>query len=554
MKTTCEFRFGFWDVSARADASLQVTDNQPWARIEDINREDGAVFPNTVTLEPGFGWPLDGSKEWFPAIPQNENWGWWSGQLSQADGSFAAPQTLTVTFTENHSSAGLTFRFFATLPRSINIKWYSLKGELLQDRDFIPDSLEYFCECQVENYGKVIVTIPSMAAAHRFLRCAFLLFGATEIIDWRRVQKASLLEEISPVSLTLPVSTLNLSFFTPGGRFSLLNPSGAYRLFQWKQQVTAYASLEGEKRYMGVYYLQEASGLADSLVDLQLVDIVGVLDTLSFDGGIYNGVPVRELLDAVLEPEDVGYALDLSLENVTLTGYLPVCSKREALQQIAFALGAIVDTTRGDVMRFYPLPSGACSAIEPSRKITGHKVTLGELVTRVDVTAHSYRLDSEARELVKTVLPPGLHRLNFSAPAKTEAAAGGVLVKSHPNYAVVEVSRETEVILTGREYRDDASVFTVQTDPLPAGAKSSAKAVKDATLLDAGKAMKAAQRVYEYYQLRYTGEGRLLPGGERVGQKAELQSLGGRTLSGPVERIITDLTGSCIITMTMKGA
>ena len=52
MKTTCEFRFGFWDVTARGDAHFAVSQNQDYARIEDINSEDPIVFPNVATLEP----------------------------------------------------------------------------------------------------------------------------------------------------------------------------------------------------------------------------------------------------------------------------------------------------------------------------------------------------------------------------------------------------------------------------------------------------------------------------------------------------------------------
>lgn len=554
MSTTCEFRFGFWDVTARADATFQVSDNQPWARIEDMNLEDGAVFPDVVTMEPGFGWPLTGTKAWFPAVPTAVTWGWWSEQLSRADGTFTNPPTLTVTFSENHSSAGITFRFVATLPKSVNIKWYSLTGVLLADRDFTPDRMEYFCDYQVENYGKVIVTIPAMSAAHRFLRCSFILFGVLEIIDGQWVQKAELCEEINPVGLALPIDTLALSFFTPGGRFSLLDPSGAYRLFQWKQQITAYSTVDGVQQPMGVYYLQEMTGLVDSLVDLQLVDIVGVLDTQTFDGGIYTAIPVRELLDAILGPEDVDYTLDPSFEGVTFTGYLPICSKREALQQIAFALGAVVDTTRGEVMRFYPMPTSTHHVIDPARKIVGHKVTLEELVTRVDVTAHAYRLNEEVRELTKTTLDVGRHRLTFTGPVKVSGVTGATLVECHPNYAVVNVAQAGEVILTGREYVDDTSIFTVQTEPLPAGAKSSIKAITGATLIDAAKAPAAARRVYTYYQLRYTDEGLLLPGMEQVGQWVELQSLGECTLAGPVERLTIDLARGCLEAITLRGA
>ena len=98
MKTTCEFRFGFWDVTARGDAHFAVSQNQDYARIEDINAEDPIVFPNVATLEPDFGFPLDGSKEWLPDNARLTQWGWWSTDLSGGDLTFSNPPTLTVTF------------------------------------------------------------------------------------------------------------------------------------------------------------------------------------------------------------------------------------------------------------------------------------------------------------------------------------------------------------------------------------------------------------------------------------------------------------------------
>jgi len=556
MITSCEFHFGFWDVTARADAVFHVSDNQPWAVIEDMNRETPATHPDVVTLEPGFGWPLTAARTWFPGDPENYTWGWWSTQLSRQDGSFANPPVLTTYFNHNHSSAGITLMFYATLPRSVNIKWYALNGALLANRDFVPDTMTYFCDYQVENYGKVVITIPGMSAAQRFLRCVLILFGVLEVIDGRRVQKAEITEELDPIALTLPIQTMLLSFFTAGGRFSLLDPSGAYRLFQWKQQITAYATVDGAHRPMGVYYLQEAAGMVDNVVDLSLVDSVGILDTLPYSGGIYDHVALVALLDELLEPEGMEYELDHSFAGETITGYLPSGTKRQALQQIIFAIGAVIDTTRGEVIRIYPAPLPVSRSIGPDRKIVGHKVTLEELVTRVDVTAHAYHLNDEARELIKSELTAGQHTLHFSTPAYVTQVSGATLVINHPNYAVVDVPADGEVILTGQEYVDDATIYTMQTSPLPAGAKSSVKAISGATLVDGSKVAAVARRLYAYYQRRYTDEGRILPGTdvERVGQMIEMQSLGGKSLTGAIERLVIDLSGGHLAKITMRGA
>lgn len=560
MTTSCEFRFGFLDVTARDDATFFVSENQPFARIEDINQESEITFPDVVTLEPGFGWPLDGSKVWFPAAPADYTWGWWSEQLSGADGIFENPPTLTVTFMDDegiptpHSSAGITMNFFATLPGVINIKWYDLAGELLADQDFTPNRLAYFCDYQVENYSKVVITVRSMAAAHRYLRCTFILFGVMEILDGARVQKAELCEEIHPAALSLPINTLSLSFYTADGHFSLLDLSGAYRLFQWKQQVDAYATVDGERRFLGIYYLQEASGFEDGVADLILVDIIGLLDTLDFNGGVYVEIPLRDLLDAILVPEGVDYTLDPSFERVTLTGHLPICSKRQALQQIALAIGAVIDTTRGAVMRFYPAPVTAPALVGPDRKIIGHKVTLEPLVTQVDVTAHAYGLNDEVRELSKSERAAGRHRITFNKPTVITDVSGAEVVESHPNFVVLDVADPGEVIITGQEYVDSTAIYTVLTDPLPAGAKSSVKTIQDYTLIDSTKAPAVAQRIYDYYQRRYTDEGQILPGNEVVAQAVEVRSFGGRSITGHIQRLTTDLVGGYIAKWTVRGA
>lgn len=85
MKTTCEFRFGFWDVTARGDAHFAVSQNQDYARIEDINAEDPIVFPNVATLEPGFRLSAGRLEGVAPDNARLTQWGWWSTNLSGGD-------------------------------------------------------------------------------------------------------------------------------------------------------------------------------------------------------------------------------------------------------------------------------------------------------------------------------------------------------------------------------------------------------------------------------------------------------------------------------------
>lgn len=562
MITTCEFSFGFWDVSARSDAALVAANKQVWSRAEDILKDDLEVM-DIATLEPDFGWPLDGTKSLMPNNPTGYTWGWWSAELSGEDGLFSNPPQLTITFSDDtgaatpHSSVGITLDFAATLPETVNIKWYGEQDNLLSSKDFTPNSYRYFCENSISNYYKLVITIPSMQEPQRYLRVTGIIFGVIELIDNQRVTQATIVEETNPAALTLPINTLKLSFYTPDGRFELLNPQGAYSMIQFKQEIKAYKTIDNVKSYMGKYYLQEATGTVDAVTQLSCIDVIGLLDTLEYKGGLYTNTPVTDLLNDILAPDDIAYTLDSAFVPIKITGYLAISSKRVALQQIAIAIGAIIDPTHGETIKIYPAPAldSPDISITSNRKIIGHKITLEELVTQVDVTAHEYTPgeDSSLKEVAKASLGVGVHTITFSSPAEVSNVRGGSLKMSHPNYCIVEVSSPGEVIVKGYPYVDTTTIYTAKTETLPAGTKTGVKSITGATLIDPTKAQAAAIRVYNYYQLRYKDEGRLLPGNETIGNIVEISSMGGNNLTGYIQRITTDLSNGGLETITVKG-
>ena len=553
MKTTCEFRFGFWDVTASGDASLAASENQSFADVDDVKNEDGIDVLDVATLEPGFGWPLDGSKSIMPDDPESYTWGWWSTQLSSAGGAFSSPPSLTTTFSGNHSSAGITLTFFGTLPLLVNIKWYDLSDSLLADETYAPDSFTYFCARQVEDYGKVVITVHSMQYEDRYLRVTRVLFGALVVLDAARVRSAKVTEEVDPSLLTLPISKLALSFYTADGSLDLLEPGGAYTLFQTNQEFVGYATVDGERRLMGKYYHRAADGADEAVTDIDGEDAFGVLDRAEFNGGIYVDEPLEDLLDALLTPEGIDFTADAAFTGVTLTGYLPICKKRAALQQVVFTVGALPLTVRREGLAFVPVPSAATAAITPTRKIKGHNVKQEDLITQVDVTAHQYTLETDCTQLSKSALAAGEHTITFGSPVSVTAASGATITEAHPNYCVVQVASGGDVILSGYRYTDATTVYTAKTDPLPAGAKNSVKSIDRVTLIDPGKAAGIASRLLAYYQNRYTDEGKILPGDEVTGEVAELSSLGGQSITGHIRRMVIDLSGGYISSIVIRG-
>lgn len=560
MKTSCEFRFGFWDVAARADASFAESQNQEFADIADINIDGGISFPNVATSETNFGWPLDGTKKLLPMDADTLTWGWWSTELSRADKSFLNPPEVIISFYDDesaptlHSSAGVTLEFYATLPEAVNIKWYDVDDLLIENQDFTPVSFSYFCKKQVNDYAKVIITVPSMKYPDRYLRVIGIIFGALMVLADAQVQKAVLTEELSIAALTVPINLLEFSFYTDDVDFSLLDPQGAYSLFQWKQEIKAYKTIDGTRTYLGPYYLKEAEGTVDAVTQLSCVCILGILDATEYKGGIYDEKPLGDLVVEILTPEEISFEIDVAFSGVTISGYLPICTKRYALQNIAFAIGGIVDATRADKVSLYPAADVVTNTILPARKIVGHKISLEDLITQVDITAHEYSLETELKELHKATYQPGTHVVKFTAPVSATAITGGTLTTVHPNYCVIGVVSAGEVVISGYDYVDAPTIHTASLDgPIPAGARGGSKSITTATLVDPTKAPAVAERIYQYYQKRYIDEGSLLPGDERLAELAEIETMGGKKLTGHIERIVTDLSGGSLQSIKIRG-
>ena len=115
---------------------------------------------------------------------------------------------------------------------------------------------------------------------------------------------------------------------------------------------------------------------------------MGVWDIEEYGGGIwFTDTPVTDILTDVFG--DL-YFFDIAPEYSasTLRGYIAPGTKREALQQIAFALGAVVDTSATNKVRLYPMPTGTGAAISAAKTYVGGAVDVADKVTEVTVTAY----------------------------------------------------------------------------------------------------------------------------------------------------------------------
>ena len=243
------------------------------------------------------------------------------------------------------------------------------------------------------------------------------------------------------------------------------------------------------------------------------------------------------------------YTLDSVLGEERIQGYIPAGTRREALQQLAFAIGAVVDCSRGEIIRIVPAPQRASGLIGTDRRLQdGSKVTLLALVTAVSVTAHRYIPGEASEELYKDTLEPGTYRVTFDAPAVADS-----LSERDVNHCTLTVSKAAEGCVTGRKYSDSATVLRREASNLPSNAQGNEVSVPDATLVSPDRAAAVAARVLDYYAQRYEQTFRMVAGDEKLADRLIVESFGGEMVRGVVTKLEFDLTGGFLADAKIVG-
>jgi hypothetical protein len=93
---------------------------------------------------------------------------------------------------------------------------------------------------------------------------------------------------VNPLSVILPVNTLDLSLFSSDATFSIINPSGDYAALEERQPLDVYERIGAGEIYIGQYYLDKWENPSNNQVEFRCIDLMGILETLPYLGGIWT--------------------------------------------------------------------------------------------------------------------------------------------------------------------------------------------------------------------------------------------------------------------------
>lgn len=548
MKTSTIIEYGAVDVTAKSDSNLSVSNSQDFSILSELKR---ANLPEKKysTLEKNH-FVLDGKSE---NMGDNiTEVGYWSKAMSDSQGEFATPPVMTINFSQVHSSIGLTLTFSKyAYCNNLKIQYYDSVDSLISENTYYPDDYEYFCEDTVANYKKIIITFYSTNIPYRYVKLYKILYGQAVLFEGDNLISANLLEQVNLLSDELSINTLDFVVYSDDDRFNILNPQGVYATLQQRQELNVYQNKNGVINNMGTFYIDNWQSKNDNKMEFEGIDLVGLLDKTTFDGGIYTNVTAESLITQIFQSAGYGsefYSIQNELKNISLTGYMPVCTHREALQQVLFVIGAVANCARTDTVEIYQTQeSQDPNEISKSNIFKGTKeIEQGEIVTGVLLQTHNYSQGTEQKKLFDGNLTAGTHKIIFNSPSFNITCVGGTIQSSNANSVVVSVSNAGAVVVNGYEYIDNTQDILVLNNNLSGNEKSNILKIDSDYLINSSNAESIGQRIIDYYNGKFKTKFKFILDDERVTDNIILDEQYGNVLNGFVTELDINLTGGYV--------
>lgn len=515
-------------LGAKESAEYTVSDN---GHLDDLS--ETYEFPDVALNLPQYSL-LNGDYRNSDTL---EDIGYMSKEISDGDGVFQNSPVLTATFPEKYSSVGLTLTFndySEDYCSELEIVWYRDNGEIARET-FYPDSYQFFCYLPVEFFDKIEITFKKTSKPYRNVFLTDIYYGLERIFKDDEAKNVDCILEVSPISEELSINTLN---------FTVRSKTDYAFNFQKRQQIRLYF----DEAIIGVFYL--STGKRESKTDyyVESEDAVGLLDKSNFKGGIYNGVTAQSLIDSIFEGEDIEYFVDETVAGKTLSGYLPVCTKREALAQVAFAIGAEVNTAYDMRLYIYPRKTEQSGEFTTSTTMSGLSIDHSEVVTGIRLYVHDYVPIEESEELYNETLN-GTAEVEFSEPHHDLQITGGTITAQGSNYAEI-TGTGGNVTLTGKKYDHRENVILKENPNI--SRNKNIYEVKDATLVTASNAQEVLDRVYEYYQNNESVSCRVLMDEEQLGDVVEVDTDFDGKRVGTITKVEPTFTRTMTAEVTIK--
>lgn len=317
----------------------------------------------------------------------------------------------------------------------MNVKWYN-GTTLLEDETYTLDEALYFCNTPVQAYNKIVITINNMTKADRFLKIFNIADGITRQFFNEELQNLEIIEQVENNNEALSINEASMN---------ILPLSNEGVLFQ---RTLPFSIYRNDVLY-GRFFISTSSSNTDkTLYNVKVADYINILDGQTYLGGLYSGTTASSLIADILG--DIPYTLDGTLGAKTISGYLPILSKREALREVAFCINALIDTSRSDEIIIEEYPTTSSRTIGESEIVT-IQTTQPNITTDIELTTTSLTTTNAEMDDIFSGVVSGTQTIIFDSPKFSLTISGGTILTSNINYAIIQGTGGT-VTLQGKSY------------------------------------------------------------------------------------------------------
>ena len=536
----------FVDTSALSDAYVDASPFQMYSMPELLSEDSEYPAVARTALNQ---WLLDGKAS---IAPNNYSFPVIVG-LSDANCDFTDTY-IDITFNDAHSSDGITLKFSEDLPTFIVT--YKLNGNAVSSKEYTATDYTFWCNEPCNNYDEILITFTKSGLPHRAVMVSYILYGLNMTYDEDTIMSAKLSEKVDVTGATAPYNTLTFTLNDDEGMFNPQNEKGAWRYIQSGQPLTAYEDIDGDTVNLGTFYINSWE-YKDATATFNCTSPLGLLANSMYDGWVWTSpVSAAAILEGIFDSvgfEDYDIANDIT---EYVQGVLPRGNAKDAIQQVCFAIGAVIDDSRGKNIKIYHPDRNMDSTIGRNRKFQGKSSgELDEYVNGVSINVTRYLLKSEKTEVFRGKLTAGRHDIYFTEPIKTPTATNANIHLGTPFYMWVEPTDPTQEVVV-EAYGYDTTDFAITAAEEPeVGQTPKTKEYSGLTMYNVDLLPNIARKLLEYHKLRQTLSMSYLCGIEKVGEWIGVEDTweAFKIAVTMIESQDIDLTGGFIATAKCRG-
>lgn len=527
-----------------------------------------------ATLEPGI-WKLDGTRE---LLCENESGTYSAGNEVLYWGVQPSFYLSFSNFSETISATGLSFVFSPSTnqwEKQVYIAWY-LNDTLLDSVTVYPDSPVYVVNKNVDGFNKIYIAAKGSNIENGFSKIQKITIGREVTFGKGAISDVSLLEELDPSLCVLTADTLSFSVVSK----TALTPKEGQRLELYRDDVLEC-----------VQFVKDCERISKDRYRIIGQSLIYMMDQETFYGKIYTPGGTKNSTDrcgnvwcdakTLIERIFKGFSHDINIsyetdqdhgtpvEKTTLGGYLPICTMKEALQQVCFASGMTVKTRDGN-LTLSELPTSSSSTFYTNSIFNGTSVKNLSPISDVNVASIQERNVKEDWVVLEGEYPSGspvYEFERFTQLAQEPYYNGGIMVAKKFSgdygagwFSLSGVSQGDQVSVSADNYIEFQKKTHTRTVSSTAK-KKNPLTVSDCTLLYEGyytnewdsvdeiyalsykeNVTDVLDRLAEYAQLRTLVEQDVVASGQHAGDLVRTQTPWGTTVEGYIISMDSILT------------